>query len=58
MAVFVAAFERYRSQVVNLDDIVQATVAANLATSSGHMGEAAISRSTRRTAAVIRSTTS
>ena len=48
VAVYVAAFERYRGQVVNLDDIVQATVAANLATSSGHMGEAAISRSTRK----------
>ena len=48
MAVYVACFERYRGNVVNLDDFVRATVAANLATSSGHMGEAAISRSTRR----------
>ena len=48
MAVYVAAFRQYRGQVVNLDNIVQATVSANLATSSGHMGEAAISRSTRR----------
>ena len=48
VAVYVAALERYRGQVVDLDDIVQATVAANLATSSGHMGEDAISRSTRK----------
>lgn len=48
VAVYVAALERYRGQVVDLDNIVQATVKANLATSSGHMGEAAISRSTRK----------
>lgn len=45
--VYVAAFERCHGQIVNLDDIVQATVAANLATSSGHVGTAAIARSTR-----------
>lgn len=48
VAVYVAAYERYRGQIVNLDDIIQSTVSANLATSSGHMGEAAISRSTRK----------
>lgn len=47
VAVYVAAFERYRGQVVTLDDIVRATVEANLATSSGHMGSEAITRSTR-----------
>ena len=47
LAVYVAAFERYRGQVVTLDDIVRATVEANLATSSGHMGSEAITRSTR-----------
>ena len=45
--VYVAAFRQYRDRAVNLDDLVHATVAANLATSSGHMGEAAISRSMR-----------
>jgi hypothetical protein len=47
VAVYTAAFERLHGQVVNLDDIVGATVAANLATSSGYMGAAAIARSTR-----------
>lgn len=46
--VYVAAFEQYSGRIVDLDDIVQATVTANLATSSGYMGEAAISRSTRK----------
>lgn len=48
VAVYIAAFKQHNGRIVNLDDIVQATVAANLATSSGHMGEAAISRSTRK----------
>jgi Arc/MetJ family transcription regulator len=48
VAVYVAAFEQYEGQEINLDDSVQATVAANLATSSGHMGVEAISRSTRK----------
>lgn len=48
VAVFVATFEQYHHQEFDLDDVVQATVRANLATSSGHMGETAISRSTRR----------
>ncbi len=48
VAVFVATFEQFHDRVFGLDDIVQATVGANLATSSGHMGEAAISRSTRK----------
>ena len=47
VAVFRAAIENYRAQVVDLDDIVRAAVEANLATSSGYMGEAAIARSTR-----------
>ena len=48
VAVFVATFDQYHDLVFDLDAIVQATVRANLATSSGHMGELAISRSTRR----------
>jgi len=48
VAVYVAAFEQYRGRIVDLDDLVQATVDANLATSSGHMGEEAIKRSTRK----------
>ena len=47
VAVYRAAIEKYGNQVVDLDDIIRAAVEANLATSSGHMGEAAISRSTR-----------
>ena len=48
VAVYKAVFNRYRGQVVKLDDMVQATVEANLATSSGYMGKEAIARSTRR----------
>lgn len=48
VAVYKAAFKRYRGQVVKLDDMVQATVEANLATSSGYMGKEAIARSTRQ----------
>ena len=47
VAVYKAAFKRYRGQVIKLDDMVQATVEANLATSSGYMGKEAIARSTR-----------
>jgi hypothetical protein len=47
VAVYRAAFERLHGKVVGLDDIVAATVAANLATSSGYMGAEAIARSTR-----------
>ena len=47
VAVYTAAFERLHREVINLDDIVGATVKANLATSSGHMGSEAIARSTR-----------
>jgi hypothetical protein len=47
IAVYTAAFKRLHGQIVNLDDIVQATVEANLATSSGYMGAEAITRSTR-----------
>ena len=48
VAVYKAAFKRYRGQVVKLDDMVQATVEANLATSSGYMGKEAIARLTRK----------
>ncbi|MBZ0270355.1 hypothetical protein K8I85_19555 [bacterium] len=47
VAVYTAAFERLFGRTVSLDDIVAATVDANLATSSGHMGAEAITRSTR-----------
>ena len=46
--VYKAAFKRLDGQVFNLDQSVAATVSANLATSSGHAGTEAISRSTRR----------
>ena len=46
--VYKAIFRRFEGQVFNLDQSVVATVSANLATSSGHMGAEAISRSTRR----------
>ena len=42
-----AVFERLHGQVVDLDDLVKATVNANLATSSGYMGQEAVARSTR-----------
>ncbi len=45
--VYVAAFERLNGYIIDLDDFVQAVVAANLATSSGHVGEEAVARSTR-----------
>jgi hypothetical protein len=45
--VYTAAFETLNGRVVNLDDIVEAVVAANLATSSGYMGAEAVTRSTR-----------
>ena len=48
VAVYKAAFKRYRGQVIKLDDMVQVTVEANLATSSGYMGKEAIARSTRK----------
>lgn len=48
VAVFVATFEQCHDRVFNLDDVTRATVHANLATSSGHMGATAISRSIRR----------
>ena len=47
VAVYKAAFKQYRGQVVKLDDMVKAIVEANLATSSGYMGQEAIARSTR-----------
>lgn len=45
--VYAAAFERLNGHIITLDDFVSAVVAANLATSSGHMGEEAVARSTR-----------
>ncbi len=45
--VYCAAFARLAGQTVTLDDLVAAVVAANLATSSGYMGEEAVARSTR-----------
>lgn len=47
VSVYGAAFERLNGRTVNLDDIVAAVVGANLATSSGYMGEEAVARSTR-----------
>jgi hypothetical protein len=47
VSVYGAAFERLYGRTVDLDDIVAAVVAANLATSSGYMGEEAVARSTR-----------
>ncbi len=45
--VYGAAFERLNGRTVDLDDMVHAVVAANLATSSGYMGQEAVARSTR-----------
>lgn len=47
VSVYGAAFERLNGQTVDLDAIVAAVVEANLATSSGYMGEEAVARSTR-----------
>lgn len=47
VSVYGAAFTRLNNRVVDLDDMVRAVVGANLATSSGHIGEEAIARSTR-----------
>ncbi len=47
VSVYSAAFERLNGRTVNLDDIVAAVVAANLATSSGYIGDEAVVRSTR-----------
>ena len=47
VAVYKAAFDRLNGHIVDLDDIVQTVVAANLATSSGYAGDEAIARSTR-----------
>lgn len=45
--VYMSAFQTLNGRVVDLDDIVAAVVAANLATSSGYTGEDAVRRSTR-----------
>ena len=47
VSVYGAAFDRLSGRTVSLDDIVDAVVAANLATSSGYMGAEAVTRSTR-----------
>ena len=47
VAVYNAVFEQLYGQEFDLDSMVAATVGENLATSSGYMGEEAISRSTR-----------
>ena len=47
VSVYGAAFERLNGRSVDLDDIVDAVVRANLATSSGYMGDEAVARSTR-----------
>jgi hypothetical protein len=47
VSVYRSAFERLQGRAVNLDDIVAAVVAANMATSSGYMGDEAVARSTR-----------
>lgn len=47
VSVYGAAFERLNGRTVDLYDIVAAVVSANLATSSGHMGQEAVARSTR-----------
>lgn len=47
VAVYSAAFRRFQDKTVDLDDMVAATVDANLATSSGYVGKEAIARSTR-----------
>lgn len=47
VSVYSAAFERLNGRTVDLDDIVAAVVAANLATSSGYIGAKAVARSTR-----------
>lgn len=45
--VYSAAFDALYGRTVNLDEIVEAVVKANLATSSGYMGAEAVTRSTR-----------
>jgi hypothetical protein len=47
VAVFTAAFRALDGKVATLDDITSTVVAANLATSSGYMGDEAIARSQR-----------
>lgn len=47
VGVYAAAFSQLNGRTVTLDDMVSAVVSANLATSSGYMGEEAITRSTR-----------
>jgi hypothetical protein len=47
VAVYTAAFRALNNHVVDLDDLVRAVVDANLATSSGYVGDEAVNRSTR-----------
>jgi hypothetical protein len=48
VSVYTAAFKALNGRVIDLDDIVQVVVEANLATSSGYVGSEAVSRSTRQ----------
>jgi len=47
VAVYTAAYKALNGRIVGLDDIVRAVVTANLATSSGYVGDEAVNRSTR-----------
>lgn len=47
VSVYGAAFKRLNSRIVDLDDIIDAVVSANLATSSGYIGDEAVARSKR-----------
>lgn len=47
VAVYVAAYKDLYGRVIGIDDLVQAAVNAGLASSSGHVGEEAVKRSTR-----------
>ncbi len=48
VSVYGSAFSKLNGRIVDLDNIVEAVVAANLATSSGYMGTEAVTRSTRQ----------
>ena len=48
VTVYRVAYQELAGRVVGIDDIVEAVVGQNLATSSGHTGDQAIARSTRQ----------
>lgn len=48
VCIFGACFESLNGQVVTIDNLVKASIEANLATSSGYMGKEALKRSTRQ----------